>query len=262
MRSHRKKTLLVAILLMILFLFLLSRCTSNQSESISADTPTASPSPTLLEPTQSSDPEEASPMATDTPSPSASPTASPTVKPSATKTMAVSPTPRKSVKPTSSPSEEVIEPDTVVKNDNDGDGWPDFINPTVTFTNANCEDLGDKYLYTYEVNFLGGDNYEIFPKVRGGFRMRLEDGKFWFSPSEEELSNPRYRGPIIYKIRSVIDRSWTLFERNNFDKKTHQFWVERGGKGVQSPPLTVSRLYVGGRESFQLPDILYGLCRK
>jgi len=201
-------------------------------------------------------------MASDTPSPSASPTALPTVKPSATKTMTVSPTPRKSVKPTSSPSEEVIEPETVVKNDNDGDGWPDFINPTVTFTNANCEDLGDKYLYTYEVNFVGGDNY-AWNNGGGRFaqKMNLENGKFWFVPSLEELSDPRYRGPLLYKIRSVADRSWTLFERNNFTKKDTQGRVERGAKGVISP-LKVSDLYTGKTESFQPPDILFALCRK
>jgi hypothetical protein len=260
MKTHNRKNLLVFVLLIALSLFLLSRCTPNQSESLSAEAPTASPTPSasLNEPTQSSDPEQTSPMSTDTPSPSASPTA----KPSATKSKTESPTPRKSVKPTSSPSEEATEPEARVENDNDGDGWPDSIIPTVAFTNANCEDLGDKYLYTYEVNFLGGDNYSWNNGGgRGAIKMELRDGKFWFSPSEEELSNPRYRGPIIYKIRSVIDRSWTLFERLSFDKKTSQSAVERGAKGVKSP-LSVSRLYTGERESFQPPDILFSLCRK
>ena len=257
MKTHSRKNLLVFVLLIALSLFLLSRCTPNQSESSSADTPTASPTPraSLIEPTQSSDPEETSPMSTDTPSPSASPT----VKPSATKSKTESPTPRKSVKPTSSPSEEATE--ARVENDNDGDGWPDSIIPTVTFTNITCEDLGENYSYKYEVNFLGGDNYALYPKIRGGFQMELRDGKFWFSISEEDQSHPRYRGPIIYKIRSVIDRSWTLFERRSFDKKTTQFWVESGGKGVQSP-FSVNRLYAGGEESFQPPVILFSLCRK
>ena len=244
---------------MVLILFLLSRCTSNQSESLSIETPTSSPSPSVADLTQPSDPEETSPIASDTPSP----TASPSVKPSATKTMTVSPTPRKSVKPTSSPSSEVIEPETVVKNDNDGDGFPDFVKPTVTFTNTTCEDLGDSYLYKYEVNFVGGDNYDWNNGGgRGALMMKLENGKFWFNVSEEELSDPRYRGPLLYKIRSVRDRSWTLFQERKFTKKDNQGAVERGAKGVQSSPLAVSDLHSGKTEYFQLPDILYGLCRK
>ena len=264
------KRLIVIVLVIILFVLMLSRCTPNQNESLSIETPTSSPSPSVVDLTQPSDPEESSPMSTDTPSPSASPTvkpsasptAKPSVKPSAIATKTASPTPKKSVKPTSSPSEEVIEPETVVKNDNDGDGFPDFVKPTVTFTNTTCEDLGDSYLYTYDVNFVGGDNYDW---NNGGGRlsmgMRLENGKFWFFPSLEDLSNPRNSGPIYFKIRSVADRSWTLLRLHKFTKKDNQVAVERGAKGVQRP-LAVSDLHSGTTEYFQLPDILYGLCKK
>ena len=244
---------------------MLSRCTPNQNESLSIETPTSSPSPSVVDLTQPSDPEESSPMSTDTPSPSASPTvkpsasptAKPSVKPSAIATKTASPTPKKSVKPTSSPSEEVIEPDTTVINDADGDGWPDYIKPTVTFTNITCEELEDKFLYKYDINYLGGDNYELPAKVRGGFRMELRDGKFWFSISEADLRNPRYVGPIIYKINSVEDRSWTYFERWNFSKKNWSY----GDRGIQSP-LTINALYTGIDESFPKPVIEISLCKK
>ena len=244
---------------------MLSRCTPNQNESLSIETPTSSPSPSVVDLTQPSDPEESSPMSTDTPSPSASPTvkpsasptAKPSVKPSAIATKTASPTPKKSVKPTSSPSEEVIEPDTTVINDADGDGWPDYIKPTVTFTNITCEELEDKFLYKYDINYLGGDNYELPAKVRGGFRMELRDGKFWFSISEADLRNPRYVGPIIYKINSVEDRSWTYFERWNFSKKNWSY----GNRGIQSP-LTINALYTGIDESFPKPVIEISLCKK
>ena len=244
---------------------MLSRCTPNQNESLSIETPTSSPSPSVVDLTQPSDPEESSPMSTDTPSPSASPTvkpsasptAKPSVKPSAIATKTASPTPKKSVKPTSSPSEEVIEPDTTVINDANGDGWPDYIKPTVTFTNITCEELEDKFLYKYDINYLGGDNYELPAKVRGGFRMELRDGKFWFSISEADLRNPRYVGPIIYKINSVEDRSWTYFERWNFSKKNWSY----GNRGIQSP-LTINALYTGIDESFPKPVIEISLCKK
>ena len=264
------KRLIVIVLVIILFVLMLSRCTPNQSKSLSIQTPSSSPSPNVVDPTQPSDPAESSPMSTDTPSPSASPTvkpsgsptATPSVKPSAIATKTASPTPKKSVKPTSSPSEEVIEPETVVKNDNDGDGFPDFVKPTVTFTNTTCEDLGDSYLYTYDVNFVGGDNYDWHGGGRDGMTMNIENGKFWFYPSLEDLSNPRNSGPIYFKIRSVADRSWTLLRLHKFTKKDHQVAVERGAKGVQRLPLAVSDLHSGTTEYFQLPDILYGLCKK
>ena len=259
------KRLIVIVLVIILFVLMLSRCTPNQNESLSIETPTSSPSPSVVDLTQPSDPEESSPMSTDTPSPSASPTvkpsasptAKPSVKPSAIATKTASPTPKKSVKPTSSPSEEVIEPDTTVINDADGDGWPDYIKPTVTFTNITCEELEDKFLYKYDINYLGGDNYELPAKVRGGFRMELRDGKFWFSISEADLRNPRYVGPIIYKINSVEDRSWTYFERWNFSKKNWSY----GNRGIQSP-LTINALYTGIDESFPKPVIEISLCKK
>ena len=244
---------------------MLSRCTPNQNESLSIETPTSSPSPSVVDLTQPSDPEESSPMSTDTPSPSASPTvkpsasptAKPSVKPSAIATKTASPTPKKSVKPTSSPSEEVIEPDTTVINDADGDGMPDYIKPTVTFTNITCEELEDKFVYKYDINYLGGDNYARGAEVRGGFRMELRDGKFWFSISEADLRNPRYVGPIIYKINSVEDRSWTYFERWNFSKKNWSY----GDRGIQSP-LTINALYTGIDESFPKPVIEISLCKK
>ena len=248
---------------------MLSRCTPNQNESLSIETPTSSPSPSVVDLTQPSDPEEPSPMSTDTPSPSASPTvkpsasptAKPSVKPSAIATKTASPTPKKSVKPTSSPSEEVIEPDTTVINDADGDGWPDYIKPKVTFTNITCEELEDKFVYKYDINFLGGDNYARGAEVRGGFQMELREGKFWFSISEADLRNPRYVGPIIYKINSVEDRSWTYYESKNLSKKNWSGAVERGSRGIQSP-LTLNALYTGIDESFPKPDIEFSLCKK
>jgi len=183
MKSNQKKTLDVILALAVLFGLLLSRCTPNQSESLSIETPASSPTstpassptvtPTTEESTPAASPEVTPPVASNTPSP----TAKPNVKPSAIATKTGSPKPKKSVKPTSSPSEEVIEPDTTVINDANGDGWPDYIKPTVTFTNIACVVIGDEYRYTYEVNFLGGDNYSV--NDGGGFRgfqMKLENG--------------------------------------------------------------------------------------
>jgi hypothetical protein len=253
----------IFLLLSVLSTFLLVRCAPNQSESRSIEAPTFSPTPSptskpiVDEPTPSASPEETLPVASNTPSP----TAKPSVKPPAVSTKTASPTPRKSVKPTSSPSEEVIEPDTTVINDADGDGWPDYIKPTITFTNITCEELEDKFVYKYDINFLGGDNYARRAEVRGGFQMRLEDGKFWFSITEAELRHPRYVGPIIYKINSVEDRSWTYYEWMNLSKANNSWAVERGARGIQSP-LYISNLYTGIRESFPKPDIDYSLCRK
>jgi hypothetical protein len=183
------------------------------------------------------------------------------VKPSAMATKTVSPTPKKSVKPTSSPSEEVAEPNNTVRNDANGDGWPDYIKPKVTFTNITCEELEDKFVYKYDINFLGGDNYARGAEVRGGFQMELREGKFWFSISEADLRNPRYVGPIIYKINSVEDRSWTYYESKNLSKKNWSGAVERGSRGIQSP-LTLNALYTGIDESFPKPDIEFSLCKK
>jgi hypothetical protein len=253
----------IFLLLSVLSAFLLVRCAPNQSESRSIEAPTFSPTPIptstpiVEESTPAASPEETLPVASNTPSP----TAKPSVKPSAVSTKTASPTPRKSVKPTSSPSEEVIEPDTTVINDANGDGWPDYIKPTVTFTNITCEELEDKFVYKYDINYLGGDNYARGAQVRGGFRMELREGKFWFSITEAELRHPRYVGPIFYKINSVEDRSWTYYEWMNLSKANHSWAVERGARGIQSP-LYISPLDTGIRESFPKPDIDYSLCRK
>jgi hypothetical protein len=209
--------------------------------------------PIVEESTPSASPEETLPVASNTPSP----TAKPSVKPSAVSTKTASPTPRKSVKPTISPSEEVIEPDTTVINDANGDGRPDYIKPTITFTNITCEELEDKFVYKYDINFLGGDNYARRAEVRGGFGMELREGKFWFSITEAELRHPRYIGPIIYKINSVEDRSWTYYDRMNLSKKNWYY----GKRGIQSP-LDISPLDTGIRESFPRPVIEISLCKK
>ena len=254
MRSNKKKLFLLILILVVLSVFALSRCTPTQSEPLAIDTPTSSPAvtPTTEEATPTASPEVTPPVASNTPSP----TAKPSVKPSALATKTASPTPRKSVKPTSSPRE-VTEPDTTVRNDANGDGLPDYIKPTVTFTNITCEELEDKFVFKYDINYLGGDNYELPAEVRGGFRMELREGKFWFSISEAELRNPRYVGPIIYKINSVADRSWTFFERKNFSKKNWSY----GDRGIQSP-LTLSPLDTGIDESFPKPVIEISLCKK
>ena len=260
MRLDYKKSLIVIVLVIIFFVLMLSRCTPNQSKSLSIQTPTSSPSPNVVDPTQPSVPEETPLMATDTPSPTASPTlkpsgsptATPSVKPSAIATKTVSPTPKKSVKPTSSPSEEVIEPETVVKNDNDGDGWPDYIKPTVTFTNITCVVIGDEYSYRYEVNFLGGDNYSL--NDGGGFRgfqMRLENGKFWFSYPEPKVIRPDIYN--YYKIRSASDRSWTWFRSLRGKNNKSGIWVRS--------PLTLNALYTGIDDTVRYPDIDYSLCK-
>ena len=239
---------------------MLSRCTPNQSKSLSIQTPSSSPSPNVVDPTQPSDPAESSPMSTDTPSPSASPTvkpsgsptATPSVKPSAIATKTASPTPKKSVKPTSSPSEEVIEPDTTVINDANGDGWPDYIKPTVTFTNIACVLIGAEYRYTYEVNFLGGDNYSL--NDGGGFRgfqMKLENGKFWFSYPEPKVIRPDIYN--YYKIRSASDRSWTWFRSLRGLNNKSGIWVRS--------PLTLNDLYTSVDDTVRYPDIDYSLCK-
>ena len=255
MRSNKKKLFLLILILVVLSVFALSRCTPTQSEPLTIDTPTSSPkvTPTTEEATPTASPEVTSTTASNTPSP----TTKPSVKPSAIATKTASPTPRKSVKPTSSPREEVTEPDTTVRNDANGDGLPDYIKPTVTFTNITCEVLEDKFVYKYDINFLGGDNYELPAEVRGGFRMELRQGKFWFSISEAELRHPRYVGPIIYKINSVEDRSWTYFERKSLSKKNWSY----GDRGIQSP-LTLSPLDTGIPQSFPKPDIEISLCKK
>lgn len=261
MKSNQKKTLIVILAFAVLSGLLLSRCTPNQSESLSIESPVSSPistpassptvKPTTEESTPAASPEVTPPVASNTPSP----TAKPSVKPSAIATKTASPKPKKSVKPTSSPSEEVIEPDTTVINDANGDGWPDYIKPTVTFTNISCEELEDKFVYKYDINFLGGENYVLPAKVRDGFRMELRDGKFWFSISEADLKNRRF-GPIIYKINSVEDRSWTYYEYWNLSKKNWSY----GNKGIQSP-LTLNALYTGIDESFPKPVIEISLCK-
>ena len=208
MRSNQKKTLVVILVLAVLSVLILVRCTPNQSESLSIETPASSPiatptsSSTVTPTTEVSTPtptaEVTPPVASKTPSP----TTKPSVKPSAIATKTASPTPKKSVKPTSSPSEEVIEPDTTVINDANGDGEPDYVKPTVTFTNIACVVIGDEYRYTYEVNFLGGDNYSL--NDGGGFRgfqMKLENGKFWFSYPEPKVIRPDIFN--YYKIRST-----------------------------------------------------------
>jgi hypothetical protein len=174
------------------------------------------------------------------------------VKPSAVSTKTASPTPRKSVKPTISPSEEVIEPDTTVINDADGDGWPDYIKPTVTFTNIACVVIGAEYRYTYEVNFLGGDNYSL--NDGGGFRgfqMKLENGKFWFSYPEPKVIRPDIFN--YYKIRSASDRSWTWF-------RSLRGLNNKSGIGVRSP-LTLNDLYTSVDDTVRYPDIDWSLCK-
>ena len=254
MRSKYKKTLVIFLLLSVLSAFLLVRCAPNQSESRSIEAPTFSPTPIptsmpiVEESTPSASPEETLPVASNTPSP----TAKPSVKPSAVSTKTASPTPRKSVKPTISPSEEVIEPDTTVINDADGDGWPDYIKPTVTFTNIACVVIGAEYRYTYEVNFLGGDNYSL--NDGGGFRgfqMKLENGKFWFSYPEPKVIRPDIFN--YYKIRSASDRSWTWF-------RSLRGLNNKSGIGVRSP-LTLNDLYTSVDDTVRYPDIDWSLCK-
>ena len=263
MRSHQKKTLIVILVLAVLSVLILSRCTPNQSKSLSIETPASSPiptptsSPTVTPTTEQSKPaasaEVTPPAASNTPSP----TDKPSVKPSAKTTKTASPTPKKSVKPTSSPSEEVTEPDTTVRNDANGDGLPDYIKPTVTFTNITCQELEDRFVYKYDINFVGGDNYELPAKVRNGFRMVLREGKFWFSISEADLRHPRYVGPILYKINSVENRSWTYQEWLSLMKRNWNF----RDRGIQGP-LTLSPLDYSSRDSFPQPDIEISLCKK
>ena len=263
MRSNHKKTIIIILVLAVLTVLILSRCTPNQSEPLSIETPASSPistpassptvTPTTEESTPAATPEETPRVASNTPSP----TAKPSVKPSAIATKTASPTPKKSFKPTSSPSEEVVEPDTTVINDANGDGRPDYIKPTITFTNITCEELEDKFVYKYDINFLGGDNYALPAEVRGGFGMELNEGKFWFSITEAELRHPRYVGPIIYKINSVEDRSWTYYDRMNLSKKNWYY----GKRGIRSP-LDISPLDTGIRESFPRPVIEISICKK
>lgn len=266
MRSNRKKSLIVILVLAVLSILILSRCTPTQSETLSIEsavssptsTPTSSPTVMLTKPTtEVSSPsaiaEETPRVASNTPSP----TTKPSVKPSAIVTKTASPTPIKSVKPTSSPSEEVTEPDTTVRNDANGDGLPDYIKPTVTFTNITCQELEDRFVYKYDINFVGGDNYELPAKVRNGFRMVLREGKFWFSISEAELRHPRYVGPILYKINSVENRSWTYHEWLSLMKRNWNF----RDRGIQGP-LTLSPLDYSARDSFPQPDIEISLCKK
>jgi len=263
MKSNQKKTFVVILALAVLSVLILSRCTPNQSESLSIENPSSSSistsassptvKPTMEVSAPAASPEETLPVASNTPSP----TAKPSVKPSAVSTKTASPTPRKSVKPTSSPSEEVIEPDTTVINDANGDGRPDYIKPTITFTNITCEELEDKFVYKYDINFLGGDNYALPAEVRGGFGMELNEGKFWFSITEAELRHPRYVGRIIYKINSVEDRSWTYYDRMNLSKKNWYY----GKRGIRSP-LDISPLDTGIRESFPRPVIEISICKK
>lgn len=263
MKSIQKKTLAVILALVVLSALMLSRCTPNQNESLLIETPASSPTstplssptvmPTTEESTPTASPEVTSSVVSNTPSP----TAKPSVKPSAIVTKAASPTPKKSVKPTSSPSEEVTEPDTTVRNDANGDGQPDYIRPKVTFTNITCEELEDKFVYKYDINFVGGDNYELPANVRGGFRMVLREGKFWFSISEADLRHPRYVGPILYKINSLEDRSWTYYEWMHLTKR---IWTYRD-RGIQGP-LTLFPLDSQGRDSIPQPDIDISLCKK
>lgn len=263
MKSNQKKTLVVILALAVLSVLMLSRCTPNQSESLSIETPASSPTPTPVssptvtptteESTPAASPEVTPPAASNTPSP----TAKLSVKPSAKATKSASPTPKKSVKPTSSPSEEVTEPDTTVRNDANGDGLPDYIKPTVTFTNITCQELEDRFVYKYDINFVGGDNYELPAKVRNGFRMVLREGKFWFSISEADLRHPRYVGPILYKINSVENRSWTYHESLSLMKRNWNF----RDRGIQGP-LTLSPLDYSSRDSFPQPDIEISLCKK
>ena len=258
MKSNQRKTLVVILALAVLSGLLLSRCTSNQSESLSIETPASSPTstpvssptvtPTTEELTPAASPEVTPPAASNTPSP----TAKPSVKSSAIATKTASPKPKKSVKPTSSPSEEVIEPDTTVINDANGDGWPDYIKPTVTFTNIACVVIGDEYRYTYEVNILGGDNYSL--NDGGGFRgfqMKLENGKFWFSYPEPKVIRPDIYN--YYKIRSASDKSWTWFRSLRGLNNKSGIWVRS--------PLTLNALYTGVDDTVRYPDIDYSLCK-
>jgi hypothetical protein len=204
--------------------------------------------PTTEESTPAATPEETPRVASNTPSP----TAKPSVKPSAIATKTASPTPKKSFKPTSSPSEEVIEPDTTVINDADRDGWPDYAKPTVTFSNITCVVIGNEYRYRYEVNFLGGDNYSL--NDGGGFRgfqMRLENGKFWFSHPEPKVIRPDIYN--YYKIRSTSDRSWTWFRSLRGQNNKSGIWVRS--------PLTLNALYTGIDDTVRYPDIDYSLCK-
>ena len=254
MRSKYRKTLVILLLLSVLSAFLLVRCTPNQSESRSIEAPTFSPTPTptsmpiVEESTAAASPDEIPPIASNTPSPKTKPS----VKPSAIATKTASATPRKSVKPTSSPSEEVVEPDTPVINDANGDGRPDYIKPTVTFTNITCVVIGEEYRYTYEVNFLGGDNYSL--NDGGGFRgfqMRLENGKFWFNYPEPKVIRPDIYN--YYKIRSTSERSWTWFRSLRGQNNKSGIWVRS--------PLYINPLDTGVDESFRYPDIDYSLCK-
>lgn len=255
-RLNQKKTLVIILALAVLSVLILSRCTPNQSKSLSIETPASSPistptsSPTVMPTTKVPTPtaEVTPPVTSNTPVP----TAKPSVKPSAIATKKASPTPRKSVKPTSSPSEEVIEPDTTVINDANGDGEPDYIKPTVTFTNITCVVVGDEYRYTYEVNFLGGDNYSL--NDGGGFRgfqMKLENGKFWFSYPEPKVIRPDIYN--YYKIRSSSDRSWTWFRSLSGQNNKSGVWVRS--------PLTLNALYTGIPDTVRYPDIDYSLCK-
>ena len=258
MKSNQKKTLVVILALAVLSGLLLSRCTPNQSESLSIETPASAPTstpvssptvtPTTEESTPAASPEVTPPAASNTPSP----TAKPSVKPSAIATKTASPKPKKSVKPTSSPSEEVIEPDTTVINDANGDGWPDYIKPTVTFTNIACVVLGNEYRYTYEVNFLGGNNYSVNDGGGfGGFQMKLENGKFWFSyPEPKVIRSDIYN---YYKIRSTSDRSWTWFRSLSGKNNKSGIWVRS--------PLTLNALHTGVDDTVRYPDIDYSLCK-
>ena len=258
MKSNQRKTLVVILALAVLSGLLLSRCTPNQSESLSIETSASSPTstpassptvtPTTEESTPAATPEETPRVASNTPSP----TAKPSVKPSAIATKKASPIPKKSVKPTSSPSEEVIEPDTTVINDANGDGWPDYIKPTVTFTNIACVVIGDEYRYTYEVNILGGDNYSL--NDGGGFRgfqMKLENGKFWFSYPEPKVIRPDIYN--YYKIRSASDKSWTWFRSLRGLNNKSGIWVRS--------PLTLNALYTDIDDTVRYPDIDYSLCK-
>lgn len=266
MRSNHKKSLIVILVLAVLSILMLSRCTPTQSETLSIESAVSSPtstpasSPTVMPTKPTTEVSSPSAIAEETPrvdSNTPSPTTKPSVKPSAIVTKTASPTPKKSVKPTSSPSEEVTEPDTTVRNDANGDGLPDYIKPTVTFTNITCQELEDRFVYKYDINFVGGDNYELPANVRGGFRMVLREGKFWFSISEAELRHPRYVGPILYKINSVEDRSWTYYESKHLMKRLWNF----RDRGIQGP-LTLSPLDYSSRDSFPQPDIEISLCKK
>ena len=250
MRSNKKKMFLLIPILVALSAFALSRCTPNQSEPLAIDTPTSSPLPSPTEPTQSAEPKQTPPVQTSTPLP----TAKATVKPSATKTARESPPPRKPTTPSNKPSNKSTEPESKIENDLNGDGYPDYKKPMVTFTNITCEVLEDKYIYRYEINFSGGDNYS-FNNGGGarGFQMRLENGKLWFS--YPEITDG------LYKMRSIEERSWTFIEKMSLTKKTWSSAVESGAKGVRSP-FYVYDDSTGDKEPFQPPNIDYALCRR